>query len=446
MLIRKTITRRRMLRGMLAGSAITVGLPLLECFLDDHGTALASGAPLPVRFGTWFWGLGMTEKLWVPEKVGADYDLKPELAALAPVKKHVNIFSRHRTDLGGRPDLVHRSGSVLLRCGQAPATFADLPGQSLDVTIGQTIGGGTPFPSLEMTATGRKGDSLSFFGTSAVNPAEVSPIDIYRRIFGADFQDPNSPHFRPNPKIMLRKSVLSAVREDSASLVRTLGAADRRRLEQHFTGLRGVEERLALQLQKPPPAQSCHVSELPPREIPTGEDVELLNVRHDLMTDLLVTALACNQTRVFNMVYSSGGTTKQGLPSTHHIITHEESTNEQGYQEMHSWFIKQAMGAWSRFVGALASIPEGNGSLLDNTLVYAHSEHDFARTHTLHGIPMMTAGRAGGRLRSGIHVDGRHQALASELGLTLLTAMGLEVEAWGEGVMRSTKTIGEILV
>lgn len=448
MLIRKTIDRRKVLRGMLAGSAVSIGLPLLECFLNDHGTALANGAPLPVRFGTWFWGLGMNEKIWVPDKIGADYDLKPELAALAPVKQHVNIFSRYRTDLGGRPPQVHYSGWVLLRCGQSPVNATDLPGRSIDVTIGDVIGGGTRFPSLELAATGRKGDSYSFHGPSAVNPPEVTALDLYHRTFGAEFQDPNSPDFRPDPKLMLRKSVLSAVREDSASLRRTLGSADRHRLEQHFTGLRGMEERLALQLQKPPPAPACRIPGILPPEIPTGEDVDLINQRHALMTDLLVMALACNQTRVFNMIYSSAGagTGKRGVPSTHHIISHEESNNEQGYQEMHSWFIRQAMGAWAHFVGALASVREGDGTLLDNTLVYAHSEHDNAQLHTNHGIPMMTAGRAGGRIRSGVHVDGRHQALASELGHTLVRAMGLETEAWGEGVMRTSKTIGEILV
>src|SRR5690348_16373996 len=140
MLIRKTIDRRRVLRGLLAGGAVTVGLPLLECFLNDHGTALANGAALPVRFGTWFWGLGMNEKIWVPDKIGANYDLKPELAALARVKQHVNIFSRYRTDLGGHPNLVHYAGAVFLRCGQWPSTRIDLPGRSIDVTIGDAIG------------------------------------------------------------------------------------------------------------------------------------------------------------------------------------------------------------------------------------------------------------------------------------------------------------------
>ena len=80
-------TRRKVLKGMLQGSAVTVALPLLDCFLDGKGTLLASGAPIPTRFGTWFWGCGINAARWVPDKIGVDYDLKPELVPIGPYKK-----------------------------------------------------------------------------------------------------------------------------------------------------------------------------------------------------------------------------------------------------------------------------------------------------------------------------------------------------------------------
>ena len=73
-------SRRRVLRGMLGGGAISVGMPLLDCFLDTNGTALADGAPLPVRFGTWFWGCGLTPGRWEPKTLGANYEMAPELS------------------------------------------------------------------------------------------------------------------------------------------------------------------------------------------------------------------------------------------------------------------------------------------------------------------------------------------------------------------------------
>ena len=72
---------------------MTVGLPLLNCFLNDSGTALASGTPLPVRFGTWFWGLGMSSRVFIPKTVGAKYDLPEEFEALEKVRDYVNVYT-----------------------------------------------------------------------------------------------------------------------------------------------------------------------------------------------------------------------------------------------------------------------------------------------------------------------------------------------------------------
>ena len=86
----KQISRRRVLRGMLNGAAVSVGLPILECLLNVNGTAFASGAPLPLRFGTWFWGLGVNPERWIPKKVGADYDLGVELQFIEKIPERDN--------------------------------------------------------------------------------------------------------------------------------------------------------------------------------------------------------------------------------------------------------------------------------------------------------------------------------------------------------------------
>lgn len=157
---------------------------------------------------------------------------------------------------------------------------------------------------------------------------------------------------------MLRKSVLSAVREDSAKLQKRLGSADRARLDQYFTSLRSLEQRLALQLQKPEPTAACHIPGAPQTEVATGMDVELVTDRHKLMADILVAALACNQTRVFNMGYSESAATtiKKGISSAHYAITHEEVANEHGYQEMHSWFHRKSLVFLTNHVGLPALI------------------------------------------------------------------------------------------
>jgi len=147
----KSVNRRTVLRGMLGGAAITVGIPLLECCLNNSGTALADGLPIPTRFGTWYWGLGTNKERSSPLKLGVDYDFRGELEPLRQVSKHINFFSRYATRTDGRPNFVHHTGVGILRCGQAPVDSKALPSETIDVTVSDAIGGASRFRSLEVT-------------------------------------------------------------------------------------------------------------------------------------------------------------------------------------------------------------------------------------------------------------------------------------------------------
>lgn len=440
--------RRRFLRGLVGGAAVSVGLPLLECFLNESGTALAAtGKPVPTRFGTWFWGCGMDPTIFVPKGVGADYELPRQLAPLASVKKHLNVFTNFRVLTDGNPNLCHYTGWVGLRCGAAPSGRADLPYESLDCTIADAIGSNTRFQQLNFAATGNPRHSYSFRSADAINPPAVSAIEVYQKIFGPEFQDPNAPTFTPNPRTVVRRSVLSGVQEERLRLMRTLGARDRARLDQHFTSIRELERRLEVQLRKPPPSPQCRRPAAAPRNIPVGVDSRLVAERHDAMTDLLVLALACNQTNVFNMVYSDSASNvvRMGYDKTHHAATHEEPVDPKlGFQPANAWFVGEAMKSFAYFLDALARQPDGDGSLLDHSIVYAHSDQEVAKVHSLNGIPMFTGGGGSGRLKTGLHVDGRGEP-GTLLGYTLLKVMGVPVSEWGYKSLRATREIGEIV-
>ena len=440
--------RRRVLRGMVGGGAVSVALPLLNCFLDGNGAAMAAGQPIPVRFGTWFWGLGMNKGLFVPKTTGAGYALPTELAALKDVQKHVNLFTNFNVIRDGNPNLCHYTGWVALRTGSAPTARGDMPAETIDVTVARKIGGASRFRSLEANATGDIRDSHSYQGTDAVNSPDVSPLEFYRRIYGPDFQDPNAATFKPNPRLLAQKSVLSGVMDQSRELNSSLGAEDRARLDQYFTGLREVERQLDHQLEKPLPVAACKAPAPPKEDPPNGLDSTLVSKRHRLMTDLMVMAVACNQTRVFNMLYANSfaGTIKAGYERAHHATTHEEILDETlGYQPMVSWFTQRAMEEWAYFVSAFAAVPEGDGTLLDNMLIYCNSDQEFAKIHSLEGIPMFTAGKAGGRVRTGLHIDGAGGP-GTRLGYTALRVMGVDVADWGSQSNQVSKEIGEILV
>lgn len=440
-------TRRRVLRGVFNGTAVAVGLPLLNCFLNNNGTALASGAPMPQRFGTWSWGLGMSKSIFVPKKTGFGFDLPEEIAMFAPIRDKMNLYTNYNAFRDAAPNLCHTTGWVILRSGTAPLNGNAKPGETIDVTVAKKIGTTTRFPMLTVTATGDPRDTQSYESATSVNNAEGSPLALYSSLFGADYQDPNAKDFKPSPNILVRKSVLSSVSEDAKKLMTQVGAEDKARIDQYFTNLRELERQLDRQLEKPEPREACVKPKLPP-ELATGVDFQLVQQRHRLFTDLLVMAVACDQTRVFNATYSKSfsSTTKSGYEKPHHTASHEEPLDPKlGYQPMVSWFLRRGFEEWVYFVEAFSKVKEGDGTLLDNMLIYASTDQSFAKIHSIDGLPMFSAGSAGGKIKTGVHIDGGGTP-GTRLGYTMMKTLGVDIPHWGTQSNNTSKEIGEILV
>jgi hypothetical protein len=433
---------------MVGGAAVNVALPLLNCMLNTNGTALADGKPMPVRFGTWGWGLGMNSSIFVPKTYGADFDLPEEISSLEPIKKHINLITNTQAFRDNYQNLCHYTGWVIARTGSAPKDTKDIPGETIDVTIANQIGGGTRFKSLTATATGDVRNTYSYENSNTPNSPEWSPLQFYTRLFGPDFPDPNAKTFNPDPRIMVRRSVLSGVMDQTKSLMQTVPADDRARLDQYFTGLRHLEQQFQQRLEKPEPIEAC----VRPGEITVdpamGQEAEAIALRHRMMTDLLVMALACDQTRVFNMAYTNANcsTIKPGYEKPHHTTTHEEPVDMHvGYQPTASWFTRRAMESWAYFVDAFTKVKEGNGTLLDNVFIMATTDHGYARVHSLDHIPIFTAGRCGGAVRTGLHIDGKGTT-GCRVGYTALKLMGVDKPSWGVNSNNTSQEVGEILV
>jgi hypothetical protein len=432
---------------MLNGCAVSVGLPLLNCFLNSNATAMASGARMPLRFGTWFWGLGANSKVFVPKKLGAGYDLPGEIAALANVRDDVNVFTGFDAFRDSAPNLCHYTGWIITRTGQAPTGSEDRPGETIDVTISRALGRTTRFQTLTATATGDARTSFSYENANSPNAAEPSPLNFYHRIFGPDYQDPNASTFTPNPRVMVRKSVLSGVLDQTRELTKIVGSEDKARLDQYFSALRDMERQFDQQLTKPEPIAVCHPVTAPAEDPRAGIDSETVAERHRMLTDLLVMAVACDQTRVFNMAYSTAfaSTIKVGYEKPHHTTTHEEMIDQKlGYQPIASWFTVQSMEAWAYFVEAFKKVKEGDGTLLDSMLIYGSTDSAWARIHSLDGLPMLTAGRAGGRVKTGQHIAGGGTT-AARVGYTAMKVFGLDVASWGTKSNGTSKEVGEML-
>jgi hypothetical protein len=334
---------------------------------------------------------------------------------------------------------------VITRCGISPSDR--IPGETIDVTLAKQLGKTTRYNSLTATATGDVTTSYSYINADTPNPAEWSPLKFYTRLFGPDFQDPNASSFTPNPKIMVRKSVLSGIMDQARNLEKTVGAADRARIDQYFTGLRQLERQFEHRLTKPLPIAACRRPD-PPVEPSMSNEVEAVQLRHRMMTELMVMALACDQTRIFNMAYSeaSSDLVKPGYEKPHHTCTHEEPVDaELGYQPNASWFTRRSMEAWADFVEAFTKVREGDGTLLDNVLIYATTDVGYARTHTLDEMAVFTAGRAGGKVKTGLHIDMQKKS-PTAIGYTAMQVMGADLPSWGTLNNKSSEVLHEILV
>jgi hypothetical protein len=437
--------RRRVLKGMLGGGAVTVGLPFLDCFLNTNGTALANGAPLPVCFGTWFWGLGLNPGRWEPKTEGKFTEFGPELQALTPYKEKVNVYSGMKVILDGRPMITHYTGDWAVLTGTTPREErVSVP--TIDTLVGDVIGTRTRFRSLEVASTGNPTHSYSRRSGNALNPAEISPAALYGRVFGAEFKDPNAADFTPDPAVMARQSVLAAVKDQRSDLEKTIGASDKARLDQYFTSLRQIEQQLDLELQKPAPLESCVVPDKV-TDVTLGTEIDSVVGNHKLFAALLTHALACGQTRVVNVTFNDATSSlrKAGSSMTHHVYSHEEPVdNALGYQPNVTWFYSQIMQGLGTMLATLDGVKEGDGTLLDRMVLFATSDTGLAKVHGLDDFPLITAGGAGGRMKTGIHVVSKGEP-ATRVGLTIQQALGVPVNSWGTDSMQTSKTITEVM-
>jgi hypothetical protein len=434
------VGRRAVLRGLAYGGAISVGLPVLECMLDSSGKALADGTPLPKRFGVFFWGNGVRMTKYLPATAGA-YTMTESLAPLMNVKDYVSIISGYDIKTGN--ERGHHAGCVGILSG-APMVSQDPKGApyastfsapSIDQVVAASVGMTTRFKSLEVgiskSVTTGEGTTLRYLshnGPDNPNPPEYSPKALYTRVFGSGFTAPNAGAKTIDPKLALRKSVLSAVRDDATDLRKRLGKTDQARLDQHFESIRALENQISSVEQAPPPPTSCSAPAMP---TDTAGDSKL-SMTNATMANLVALSLACDQTRVFSYMFSGsvGGTSypELGISTNHHSLSHDEAGDQPQVQQI-TVFILQRFAA---LLEALKAVPEGTGNLLDNCVILASTDVTEGQPHSINNYPIIVAGGGGGALvHPGIHIKGS-KGNASDVLLTLLQAMDLPLTEFGK--------------
>ncbi|MEQ9504147.1 MAG: DUF1552 domain-containing protein [Deltaproteobacteria bacterium] len=446
------LKRRTFLRGVLQGTAVSVGLPVLDAMMDRTGRGFADGSVPPKRFVLWFWGNGVRRAHWTPIGEGVDWMPRSEMAPLVAdgLRPYVAPVSGFEIKTATHP---HHSGMTGMLTGARyhligptrdtiVSTFAQ---PSIDQVVADHFAADpecvTPYRSLEVgicrfrgTDEGTTFQHLSHNGPNNVNASEYAPIRVYNRLFGmpGDAQIDGA-----------RRSVLDAVLGDITSLQGRVGARDRVRLEQHFESVRALEQRLSAS------AATCTRPDIPNPNYPDVEGNEQIREKNAVMSELVAMALACDLTRVASVLFSTAGAGTRywmvGAQNSFHQICHDERAGGAEPQPtVHAATIFK-MEQLAVFLQRLRATPDGEGNLLDNTLVLGTTELSEGYTHSNDEFPIIMAGRAAGAFNPGRHYRSNNRRNTSDVLLTVLRAMGDMRPSFGTAEGETTTPIGELL-
>lgn len=435
------LSRRRLLRGALGGGAAIVGLPLLEIFAGRAARA-SCDTGFPRRLGFFLWGNGNLPEHWTPlgEGTADEWALSEQLAALALVKHKLAVVSGYSVKVDNISP--HWSGACGLLTGRALVGDDDdwqVAGPTLDQVVAQAVGGDTLYRSMQLGIA--TDEVFSFSDATTQNYGETDPYTLYQRLFGDTFVEPGKGG-TVSPTLGYRRSALDAVMDDIAAMQGVLGAADRARLEQHLDGVRQLELRLARLQEDPPDYESCSRPDAPEGSYPDIDGRPQLSEKSRAMAHLLAMALACDQTRVFTFQFSRALDNSLYGDATdgHHSLTHDEPDDQ---PTVHAITLA-IMDELAYLLETLDAVPEGEGTLLDNSIVLATSETSEGKTHSLDEMPIVIAGGGCGAIPVDQHVRSYSQDNVGKVMLTVARAMGLTLGEWGADDTRVTDGVSEL--
>ena len=428
---KKHLSRRTFMRGTL-GTA--VALP----FLDAMVPALSAAPTSPFRFGAVYFPCGVYPDTWHPEAEGSDFAFKPVMQPLEPYRNQLVTVSQMKAPWGSS---VHLGASSAFLNGVGPAGNRGEAGDSfgkiqskktVDQFIADKVAGDTPLRSIEVgtedmgTAVGAcDGFSCTFFNTLAWRddtsplPVGINPRVTFERMFGET--DSTERRFA---KLKEKQSLLDSVTQETAKLKRSLGASDRAILDEYLGNVREVEQQLDRM-------ESRLGTITGNAEAPVG----LPDAFDDHMTvtyNLMHLAYQGDISRVFSFMTSHEASDRSyahiGIPEQHHTISHHGNDPEKlaKYAKIATYQIVK----FSEFVEKLKNTKEGDGNLLDHSLLYWGSGMSNGNAHDRNSPPAVLVGGANGRMKGNRHIVAKDAPTANLL-LGIAHVGGAEIDSMG---------------
>ena len=432
-LTKKSLPRRTFIKGVGASLA----LPLLDSMVSA-ATPISKTAAAPVkRLGYVFMPMGCDQSRWTPSDLnGKLSELSPILRSLESVKQDINVLTNMELRLA-YPGSHATSNSAFLSAARAKQTESNdyYLGTTADQIAAKTIGQTTRLPSLELAMDLQENvgqcdngyacvyqNNLSWSTPTTPLSAEAHPRVVFERLFG----EWNSEAER-STAIRRRASLLDSVLVSIKSLKRELGANDSAKVDDYLDSIREVERRIQLA------EANMQDNPCPDMDRPLGVPDEY-GVHARLMFDLQVLALQGDLTRVStfqlaretsNRVYS-----EIGIMDPHHPLSHHG--NDPAKIERMAKINAFHVSLFAEYLEKLKAIPEGNGNLLDHSLILYGSGIGNPNKHDHSNLPTIIAGGAAGKMKTGRHIRYDEQTPLANLHLTMLNKVGVRMDSFGD--------------
>jgi len=433
---KKHLSRRTFLRG----AGVTIALPFLESMVPAQTPLSKTAANPKSRLACIYIPHGATMDHWTPATEGTGFEFSEILKPLEPFREYVNVVSglchpqagpTDGEDSGGALD--HNRAVAVFITGAHPKKGAQSHvGVSLDQVVAEKIGQDTPLPSIELSIeesslgsdagfSGAYRNTISWKSPTVPLPMEHSPQVAFERLFGDGSTDVQRKARREQSI-----SLLDSVSNQVASLQKELPAADRTRLSQYLEEVREIERRIAK-------AAKQTKTDVPLPEAPVGipDDFE----EHlKLMWDLQALAYQAEITRISTLLYSheTSGTIypKSGVREGFHNASHH--SNNRKNMDQFAVLNRYHIGTLTYFFDKLKQTPDGDGNLLDHSLILYGSTLSDGNEHNHDPLPVLLIGRASGLLKGGRHLSYPAHTPMSNLLLTILNKFGIQQDKFGD--------------
>ena len=425
-------------RTFLRGAGLAMGLPLLQAMA---ATARAASVGHPNRMAFVFFPNGAIMPSWTPSGEGKDYQLSDTLSALQDFQGDFNVITGLAQDMGrahgdGAGDHARCASTYLTGAHPVKTSGENIQvGMSVDQVAASEIGKLTKLPSIELgIERGRNAgncdsgyscaysNNISWKTASTPMAKEVNPRLVFERLFGNGEQASEETKRRQ----FYRKSILDMVAADAAKLKQQLGKTDQRKMDEYFTSVRELEQRIERN-------EKLAATERPELELPRSAPAELADhIR--LMYDLQVLAFQTDATRISTFMLGNAGSNRAykmvNVNEGHHQLSHHR--NKEDLMKKIQRIDRFLAEHFAYFLQKLRDVREGEGTLLDHCMVMYGSGLSDANRHDHHNLPIVLAGRGGGTITPGRHLAYSDETPLNNLFLSLLDRMDAKVDKLGD--------------